>query len=62
MHFAASKAHIGFYPGEEAVAYFAEELKPYHTNKGTVQIPYGKVDTALVSAIAKWCDETGHHA
>lgn len=62
VHFAASKNHIGFYPGPVAVASFSEELKKYKTSKGTVQIPYGHIDTDLVEKIVKWCWETGNHA
>lgn len=62
LHFAASKEHIGLYPGPEAVIQFAKELQNYNTNKGTIRIPYGKVDAALIEKIAKWCWETGNHA
>lgn len=62
IHFAASKNHIGFYPGPEAVAFFNGELKKYKTSKGTVQIPYGNIDADLIKKIAKWCWETGNHA
>ncbi|MDE6739298.1 MAG: DUF1801 domain-containing protein [Lachnospiraceae bacterium] len=62
VHFAASKKHIGFYPGPEAVAAFKEELKNYNVDKGTIRIPYGKVDTELISKIAQWCRNTGNHA
>lgn len=62
VHFAASKKHIGFYPGPEAVDFFAEELKKYETSKGTVRIPYGKIDADLIEKIVKWCWETGNHA
>ncbi len=62
LHFAASKRHIGLYPGPEAVLHFAEELQDYKTDKGTIRIPYGKVDAALIEKIAKWCWETGNHA
>jgi len=62
LHFAASKGHIGLYPGPAAVAQFAEELKGYKTDKGTIRIPYGKIDAALIGKIAKWCWETGNHA
>lgn len=62
LHFAAAKNHIGFYPGSEAVAEFAEDLKKYKTEKGTIRIPYGNVDIALIANIAKWCWETGNHA
>ena len=62
IHFAASKQHIGLYPGAEAVEAFAEELKDYKTDKGTIRIPYGRVDTELIEKIARWCWDTGHHA
>ncbi len=62
LHFAASKKHIGLYPGPEAVMHFAEELRGYKTEKGTIRIPYGKVDAALIEKIAKWCWQTGNHA
>ena len=62
-HFAASKKHIGFYPGPDAVAFFAEELNgKYKTDKGTIRIPYGKIDANLIGRIARWCLETGNHA
>ena len=62
LHFAAFKKHIGFYPGPEAVAEFADRLQDYKTDKGTIRIPYGKVDTQLLTQIAHWCWETGNHA
>ena len=62
LHFAASKKHIGFYPGSEAVAEFKEALKKYNVDKGTIRIPYGKVDTDLIKVIAQWCWDTGNHA
>lgn len=62
VHFAASRNHIGFYPGPAAVTSFSEELKKYKTSKGTIQIPYGHIDTDLIEKIAKWCWETGNHA
>jgi len=62
LHFAASKKHIGFYPGPEAVAEFQEELEKYSVDKGTIRIPYGKIDPDLVRKIAQWCWNTGNHA
>lgn len=62
VHFAASKKHIGFYPGPAAVEVFADELMVYKTDKGTIRIPYGQVDVELVGKIARWCQETGNHA
>lgn len=61
-HFAAFKNHIGFYPGSEAVEAFATQLTAYKTDKGTIRIPYGKIDTELIARIAIWCWETGNHA
>lgn len=62
LHFAAFKKHIGFYPGPEAVAEFAAELQEYHIDKGTIRIPYGKIDAELIAKIARWCIQTGNHA
>lgn len=62
LHFAASKKHIGFYPGPAAVEYFADQLSEYKTDKGTIRIPYGKIDDKLIGEIAKWCWNTGNHA
>ena len=62
LHFAASKEHIGLYPGPEAVRQFAEELQGYKTDKGTIRIPYGRIDAGLIEKIARWCWETGNHA
>ena len=58
IHFAASRHHIGLYPGADAVAHFAQELQGYKTDKGTIRIPYGRVDAALIAKIARWCLET----
>lgn len=62
IHFAASKSHIGLYPGPQAVGHFAAELGKYKTDKGTIRIPFGKIDAALITEIAVWCWETGNHA
>lgn len=62
LHFAASKKHIGFYPGPEAVMEFKEELGKYSVDKGTIRIPYGSVDADLIQRIALWCRDTGNHA
>lgn len=55
LHFAASKKHIGFYPGPAAVEHFSDQLAEYKTNKGTIRIPYGKIDDTLIMEIAKSC-------
>lgn len=58
IHFAANKRHIGLYPGEEAVAAFAEQLKDYKNSKGTIQFPYAKpLPLELIAEIAAWCGE-----
>lgn len=62
IHFAASKKHIGVYPGPKAVEHFANELTGYKTDKGTIRIPYGKIDEKLIEMIAKWCWDTDNHA
>ena len=51
LHFAASKGRIGLYPGPEAVMQFAEELQGYKTDKGTIRIPYGRIDAALIAKV-----------
>jgi uncharacterized protein YdhG (YjbR/CyaY superfamily) len=58
IHFAASKKHIGLYPGGEATAVFAEELTDYSVSKGTIRLPYdGDLPAELIAKIAKWCFE-----
>lgn len=39
VHFAGYKHHIGFYPGADGIATFANDLSPYKLSKGTVQFP-----------------------
>lgn len=65
LHFAASKKHIGLYPGPEAVAHFADRLDAgrYQYSKGTIRIPYsGELPLELIAEIAAWCRDTGNHA
>lgn len=58
IQFAASKKHIGLYPGPEAVAAFAPRLSDYPTSKGAIQLPHGKpLPLELITAIARWCGE-----
>ena len=58
IHFAASKKHLGIYPGDEAIAVFTEELSDYDVSKGTIRIPYDQpLPEALIIRIAKWCFE-----
>ena len=58
IHFAASKKHLGLYPGGEATAVFAEELRSWDVSKGTVRIPWDReLPEALIRNIAQWCYE-----
>lgn len=62
IHFAAFKKHIGIYPGDQAIVYFAERLQAFKTSKGAVQFPFDKpLPLALIADMARWCYETGHH-
>ena len=65
IHFAASKKHIGLYPGPEAVEYFSKKLEQagYAYSKGSIKIPYtGELPLSLIAEIAVWCRDTGNHA
>lgn len=58
IHFAAARKHVGLYPGEEAVARFAEELDGYEVSKGTIRLPYDRpLPEDLIRRIASWCFE-----
>lgn len=58
IQFAASRRHIGLYPGPEAVEAFAGRLSEYKTSKGAIQFPYDKpLPLELIAEIAKWCAE-----
>ena len=58
IHFAASKKHIGLYPGGEATTAFAKELEGFDISKGTIRLPYDKdLPRELIMEIAKWCYE-----
>lgn len=54
--FAASKKHVGLYPGPAVVEAFADSLREYHTSKGTIRLPYDKpLPLALIAEIVLWC-------
>ena len=58
IHFAASKKHLGLYPGGEATTAFAEALKDFDVSKGTIRIPWNRdLPVELIQRIAKWCYE-----
>ncbi len=57
IQFAASRKHIGLYPGAEAVEVFADRLTEYQTNKGTIRLPLDRLlPLELVAEIARWCE------
>jgi uncharacterized protein YdhG (YjbR/CyaY superfamily) len=43
VYFAAYKNHVGFYPGPDAIAEFADKLSRYKTSKGAVQFKYDEI-------------------
>ena len=58
IHFAAAKRHIGLYPGGEATAVFAEQLRGLDVSKGTIRLPYDRpLPEELITRIARWCRE-----
>lgn len=62
IQFAASKHHIGLYPGSEAVERFQDRLVGYETSKGTIRLPHHKpLPLELIGDIAKWCWEQYKH-
>ena len=55
VHFAAFKAHIGFYPVPSGIEKFKKELSIYKGAKGSVQFPYDQpLPLALVAKIVKF--------
>jgi uncharacterized protein YdhG (YjbR/CyaY superfamily) len=55
VHFAAFKAHLGFYPGASGIEAFGDQLGNYHTSKGTVQFPLDKpLPVKLIADIVKF--------
>ncbi|MCR5263701.1 MAG: DUF1801 domain-containing protein [Clostridiales bacterium] len=56
IHFAASKKHLGLYPGDEAAVVFADKLTDYDVSKGTIRVPYSRpLPADLIAEIAVWC-------
>ena len=56
IHFAASKKHLGLYPGGEATTVFADKLVDYDVSKGTIRLPYSQpLPGDLIAEIAAWC-------
>lgn len=58
IHFAASRKHLGLYPGGEATTVFAEALQGWDVSKGTIRIPWNReLPAALIQSIARWSYE-----
>ncbi len=56
IHFAMNKAHIGLYPGSEAVARFQDKLGDYRTTKGGIQLPMNRpLPLDLIREITLFC-------
>jgi len=55
IHFAASKKHLGIYPGDLSLSPFEERLAGYRRTKGAIQFDYDKpIDYELIADIARW--------
>jgi uncharacterized protein YdhG (YjbR/CyaY superfamily) len=55
VHVGAFAHHVGVYPGAEAIVAFADELAPFRTSKGAVQIPHEiPLPLDLVRRITRW--------
>jgi uncharacterized protein YdhG (YjbR/CyaY superfamily) len=50
MWYAAFAKHCSLFPGASVIAAFKDELKAFHTSKGTIQFP---VDRPLSAALVK---------
>ena len=60
LQFSASKKHLGFYPGKEAVQAFAGRLQQegWDASRGTIRLPYDRpFPEELVKDVARWCRE-----
>jgi len=55
IHFAAAKNHIGLFPPPAAIEAFADRLKDYSTDKGTIRFAYSApIPYALIEDITRW--------
>ena len=55
VHFAAFAHHIGFYPGANGIAAFADKLSRFKSAKGSVQFPHDEpLPLDLVAAIVRF--------
>jgi uncharacterized protein YdhG (YjbR/CyaY superfamily) len=55
IHFCAFKAHMGLYPGQDAIVHFKKRLQPYRFSKGAIQFPYDEpLPVSLIQEITLW--------
>jgi uncharacterized protein YdhG (YjbR/CyaY superfamily) len=55
VHFAAFKAHIGFYPTASGIAAFEDRLSSYNHSKGAVQFPLERpLPVKLIGQIVRY--------
>lgn len=55
VYFAAYGKHLGFYPTASPIQVFAEQLKPYKTSKGAIQLPLDKaIPATLIKSIVSY--------
>ena len=60
IHFAAFKNHIGLYPGDKAVTFFADRLSDFKKSKGDTVSHITSDPLNLIAKIAKWCMNREH--
>lgn len=62
VHLGAFAHHVGVYPGSEAIEVFAEELAPFRTSKGAIQLPHDRdLPLDLVRRIVRFRVERATH-
>jgi uncharacterized protein YdhG (YjbR/CyaY superfamily) len=58
IHMAPAKAHLGIYPGPEAIVHFADRLAAYSCSKGAIRIPWPDrpedLPLDLIRDMAQW--------
>ncbi|MFO7682923.1 MAG: DUF1801 domain-containing protein [Chloroflexota bacterium] len=55
VYFGGFKKHVGFYPVPTGIEAYAEDLAPYKTGKGSIQLPYDKpIPYDLITKVVKY--------
>jgi uncharacterized protein YdhG (YjbR/CyaY superfamily) len=55
VHFAAFKAHIGFFPTSSGIRHFRKELAGFETSRGTVRFPFTQeIPFSLIRRIVRF--------